>query len=306
MNKLSLRQLRYFDALAEHRHFGRAAEACAISQPALSMQIQELEQALGARVLERSTRKVWLTALGEEFARRVRDILRSVDELSDLARNSQEQLAGRLRLGIISTVAPYMLPAVIGELNRVHPELDLHIRESVTTTLLRELSAGHIDLAVVALPISDPALTEIALFDEAFLLVRPLAEAHRPVPNAEMLRSMRLLLLEEGHCFREQALAFCGVNATRPREMLEGSSLATLVQMVGAGIGVTLIPEMAVPIETRAAAVSVDRFNGPEPVRTIGLIWRRTNPLAGKFERIGQIVRDCWLDAGNSTSRSDG
>lgn len=301
MNDPSLRQLRYFDAVARHGHFGQAADACAISQPALSMQIKELEEILGAAVFERSARQVRLTRLGEEFALRVREILRAVDELGDLARASHDHLSGPLRLGVIPTIAPYMLPAVIRDITRNYPELDLHVRETVTATLIRELTDGRIDAAIVALPVSEPSLTEVALFREEFLLVRPIADADRPVPGAETLRHMRLLLLEEGHCFREQALAVCNLEASRPREMLEGSSLSTLVQMVGAGIGVTLIPEMAVPIETRSTAVAVSRFGAPQPARTIGMIWRRTNPLADKFEQIAQVVRACSPTAGHAS-----
>lgn len=309
MNDPSIRQLRYFEAVARHGHFGRAAEACAISQPALSMQIKELEETLGTAVFERSTRQVRLTGFGEEFALRVREILRSVDELGDLARASQGHLAGRLRLGVIPTIAPYMLPAIIRDLTRLHPGLDLHVRETVTARLIRELTDGQIDAAIVALPVSEPSLTEVALFQEEFFLVRPSADADRPVPSAETLRHMRLLLLEEGHCFREQALAVCKLDSTQARELLDGSSLSTLVQMVGAGIGVTLIPEMAIPVETRSASVSVTRFTPPEPSRTIGMIWRKTNPLASRFEQIAEVVRRCQLagtDAGNAQREACG
>lgn len=291
MNNLTLRQLRYFEALARHGHFGRAAEACAVSQPALSLQIRDLEVSLGADLFERSPRQVRLTRLGEEFGLRVRDILRSVDELGDLARASQSWLSGRLRLGVIPTVAPYLLPGIVGSLNRLHPALDIHVRETLTAKLLRELTEGRLDAAIVALPVSEPALSEAPLFAEEFLLVRPAEDALKPVPNIEMLKEMRLLLLEEGHCFRDQALAFCNMATSLPREVLEGSSLSTLVQMVGAGIGVTFIPEMAATVETRSAAVSLSRFADPRPSRTIGMIWRRTSPLAGQLQHIADIVR---------------
>ena len=291
MNNLTLRQLRYFEALAQHGHFGRAAEACAVSQPALSLQIRDLEDSLGASLFERSSRQVRLTRFGEDFSLRVRDILRAVDELGDLARASQGWLSGRLRIGIIPTVAPYLLPAIVGSLNRLHPGLDIHVRETLTAKLLRELSEGRLDAAIVALPISEAAFTEVPIFAEEFLLVRPSDEAGKPVPSIDMLKEMRLLLLEEGHCFRDQALAFCNMASSLPREVLEGSSLSTLVQMVGAGIGVTFIPEMAVPVETRSAAVSMSRFADPQPRRTIGMIWRRTSPLAGQLQHIADIVR---------------
>lgn len=292
MNSLTLKQLRYFEALARHGHFGHAAQACAISQPALSMQIKELEEALGAVLVERGPRRLRLTSFGEQAAERARDILRAVDELGDLARASGEQLVGRLRLGVIPTVAPYLLPKIVGALAEAHPALEVRVRETVTPRLIAELDEGRLDAALVALPVSEPSLTEVALFAENFVLVRPGADDGKPVPSAEMLREMRLLLLEEGHCFRDQALAFCKMRTAPPREVLDASSLSTLVQMVGAGIGVTLIPEMAVPVETRSASVSVARFPAPEPSRTIGMVWRRTSPLAGQLEQIaGEVGR---------------
>lgn len=291
MNNLTLRQLRYFEALARHGHFGRAAEACAVSQPALSLQIRDLEQSLAAELFERSPRQVRLTRFGEEFAPRVRDILRAVDELGDLARASQSWLSGRLRVGVIPTVAPYLLPGIVANLNRLHPGLDIHVRETLTAKLLRELSEGRLDTAIVALPVSEPSYIEVPLFAEEFLLVRHADDARKPVPSSEMLKEMRLLLLEEGHCFRDQALAFCNLATRMPREVLEGSSLSTLVQMVGAGIGVTLIPEMAAAVETRSAAVSLARFADPQPRRTIGMIWRRSSPLSGQLQHFAGIVQ---------------
>ncbi len=291
MANLTLKHFRYFEALARHGHFGRAANACAISQPALSMQIKELEDTLGTALFERGARHVRLTNFGEEFAPRIRDILRSVDELGDLARASRDRLLGRLRIGVIPTIAPYLLPTIIGNLARSNAGLDIHVRETVTPKLIQELIEGRLDTALVALPVSEPSLTEVALFAETFVLVRPGADQGKPVPNREKLREMRLLLLEEGHCFREQALSFCNLHAAAPRELLDGSSLSTLVQMVSAGIGVTLIPEMAVAVETRSASVSVARFRSPQPSRTIGMIWRKTSPLARQLLQISEVVR---------------
>ncbi|MFT0860640.1 hydrogen peroxide-inducible genes activator [Ancylobacter sp. G4_0304] len=292
MADISMRHLRYFEALARHRHFGRAAEACAISQPALSLQIKELEEILGAPLVERGSRQIRLTGLGENVDLRVRYILRAVDELEDLARASHGPLAGRLRIGVIPTVAPYLLPSVLQRLTARFPGLDLRPREAVTQKLVEDLMDGRLDTAIVALPVSEPSLAEIALFEEEFVLVRPREDADKPVPNSEMLREMRLLLLEEGHCFREQALSFCNLSTSLPRDLMEGSSLTTLVQMVGAGIGVTLIPQMAVAIETGSAQVSVARLGPPRPARTIGMVWRRSNPLSEQFGQIARIVQE--------------
>jgi len=290
MTDVTLRQLRYFNALAHHGHFGRAAEACAISQPAMSMQIKELEEALGGVLFERSARQVALTNVGEEATQRVHDILRLVDELGDLVRASRDRLVGRLRIGMIPTIAPYLLPEVIANLTRMHPELDIHVRETLTPKLIQELKEGRLDTAIVALPVSEPSLVEVALFSEHFLLVRPREDEGTPMPSSKMLRAMRLLLLEEGHCFRDQALSFCNMRSSPPREVLDASSLSTLVQMVSTGIGVTLIPEMAVAVETRSASVCVARFKNPQPSRTIGMIWRKTSPLARQLLQFSEVV----------------
>ncbi|MFD1745495.1 hydrogen peroxide-inducible genes activator [Rhizobium helianthi] len=295
MNGLTMKHLRYFEALSRLRHFGRAAEASAISQPALSVQIRELEELIGAPLVERGSRQIRLTGLGEEFAERARTILHLVDDLGDLARNATGPLRGRLRLGVIPTVAPYLLPEVIKTLTLNYPGLDPRPREAITQRLIEDLMEGRLDLAIVALPVSEPALEEFPLFEEEFVLVRPKEDEHKPVPSSDRLQEMRLLLLEEGHCFRDQALFYCNISTSPPRDLMEGSSLSTLVQMVGAGIGVTLIPEMAVAIETRSADVSVSRLAEPRPRRRIGMVWRKTNPLFAPFSQIADVVQQVGL-----------
>nr|WP_298094093.1 hydrogen peroxide-inducible genes activator [uncultured Shinella sp.] len=292
MTNLTLKQLRYFEALARHGRFRLAADACAISQPALSMQIKELEEELGNNLFERSARDVKLTAFGETFADRARHILQAVDELGELARAARNPFLARLRIGIIPTVAPYLLPVIINDLNRAFDGIQIDVRETQTAKLIQELTQGELDIAIVALPVSEPSLTEMKLFDEDFVLVRQREDEGKPVPERDALREMRLLLLEEGHCFRDQALSFCRIGSAKPREIMEGSSLSTLVQMVGAGIGVTLIPEMAVPVETRSAPVSIARFPSPRPSRTIGMIWRNSTPLAKQLRQIAEVVRN--------------
>ena len=286
-----MKHLRYFDALARHGHFGRAAEACAISQPALSVQVKELEEILSVMLVERGGRQIRLTNTGRKLADHIRNILQSVEDLDGIARASRTPLGGQLRIGIIPTVAPYTLPTFIKELTRLYPELEIMPREAVTGKLVMELMHGRLDAAFLALPISDPLLNELPLFTEEFVLVRPLEDADKPVPPPEVLREMRLLLLEEGHCFREQALSFCNISLSSPTELMEGSSLSTLVQMVAAGIGVTLIPEMAVPVETRSAPVSTARLSGLKASRTVGMVWRKTNPLSDQLTEIADIFR---------------
>lgn len=305
MSQITMKHLRYFEALARHRHFGRAAEACAISQPALSLQIKELEDILGTPLVERGARQIQLTALGESFAPRARDILRAVDELAMLGRAASGPMSGQLRIGVIPTVAPYLLPRVVKALTSRFPALDLRPREAVTRRLIDDLTEGRLDTAIVALPVSEPGLVEQPLFREEFLLVRPREDAGKPAPSPDMLREMRLLLLEEGHCFRDQALSFCKMSPGIARDMMDGSSLSTLVQMVGAGIGVTLVPQMAIPIETRSAAVSVTRLAAPRPARVIGMVWRKSNPLAEQLEQVTACVRAASAELGAMDARQD-
>ena len=286
MADFTLKHLRYFESVAREGHFGRAADRCAISQPALSMQIKELEQILGTPLFERNPRAVSLTQFGKAFAPRARKILQAADDLSDLARASQDQLIGRLRLGVIPTVAPYMLPRMIHQLGQSHPGLDLQIRESMTPRLVQELKDGRLDAAILALPSAEPSLIETPLFTEDFVLVRPMSDVNQPIPSSDKLGEMHLLLLEEGHCFRDQALAFCNIQAARPWDGFDGSSLSTLVQMVGAGMGVTLLPDMAVNVETRSANVAIARFTDHTPTRDIGMVWRKSNPLGAQLNKV--------------------
>jgi LysR family hydrogen peroxide-inducible transcriptional activator len=292
MKNVTLRQLRYFEALARHGHFGRAAEALAISQPALSVQIRELEAGLGAALFERGPRGVRLTGLGEEMSGRVGPILRAVEELGDLARASGQGLTGRLRLGVIPTVAPYLLPAVLRRLAVAHPTLDLRLRETMTPRLLSELQDGQIDAAILALPAGAAGLAEAEILEEPFLLVQPEQLPDLSPVGPEALDGARLLLLEEGHCFRDQALAVCGLDAGPARDGLDGSALGTLVQMVGAGLGVTMIPGMARAVETRSAAVAVRPFRAPAPTRRIGLVWRRSSPLGPRLGQLADLLRE--------------
>lgn len=297
LNALTLKHLRYFSALARHRHFGRAADEVSISQPAMSVQIRELEDLIGAPLVERGTRQIKLTDLGERFAESAAAILREVEGLGDMVRGASEGFSGTLRIGVIPTIAPYILPRLITDLAVRYPDLDPRPRETVTQTLIDELLEGRLDCALVALPISEPSLHEEVVLEEEFVLVRHGRDAERPVPDPATLRQMRLLLLEEGHCFRDQALSYCATGSRGPRDMMEGSSLSTLVQMVGAGIGVTLVPQMAVATETRAAPVSVSRLDAPRPKRTIGLVWRKTNPMGDRVAEIVPLLRAAGVAA---------
>jgi LysR family hydrogen peroxide-inducible transcriptional activator len=290
---VTLRQLRYLDALAESLHFGQAADACAISQPALSMQIKELEDELGASLVERRKSGIVLTAEGEEIVRRGRAILASTRDLIDYAKHRGRVLSGTLRLGAIPSIAPYLLPAALPRVQRRFPELVLQLRETITETLVRELIGGDLDLILVALPVDDPELETLPLFDDKFVLAARGAKTKKRASATKMLAEERLLLLEEGHCLRDQALSFCRLVSPEARESFGASSLATIMQMVAFGHGVTLLPEMAVASELRGRAdIRLLRFPAPEPAREIGLAWRKTSPRKADFKAFASLLLD--------------
>ena len=291
MTKITLRQLRYFEALAQHRHFGVASNACSVTQPALSMQIRDFELALGVNLFEKGTHPVQLTPLGRIIAAKSKAIMLDVAELEELVRASDNQPLINLRLGVIPTVAPYIFSRIAKDLTMHFTGLNLKMREAITSKLITAVIDGELDAAIIALPASEPRLRELELFRENFLLVRPKADAKKPVPRPEMLREMRLLLLEEGHCFRDQALTFCKMGSSNTQDVMDGNSLTTLVQMVAAGFGVTLIPEMAAEFEGRIPNISIAKFHKNPPKRKIGMVWRRNSPLQDKYIEIAQIVK---------------
>jgi LysR family hydrogen peroxide-inducible transcriptional activator len=289
---VTLRQLRYLAALAEHRHFGKAAEACAVTQPALSMQVRELERSLGVDLVERRPNEVTLTEVGYEVVRRGEGILAAVRDLIDVAQRRSRPLTGLLRFGIIPSLAPYVLPRILPALQHYYPELRVELRETLTKALLEELGRGALDAVMLALPVADAEVETLHLFDDPFLLATPagdpLAPAERAV--AHEIDPQRLILLEEGHCLRDQALAYCaGVRREGPVR-LGATSLATVMQMVANGHGITLVPQIAADVEVRDARVKLVRFAAPEPARMVGLAWRRTSPRKGDFMALGQLV----------------
>jgi LysR family hydrogen peroxide-inducible transcriptional activator len=291
MTKITLRQLRYFEALAQHRHFGVASNACSVTQPALSMQIRDFELALGVNLFEKGTHPVQLTPLGRIIAAKSKAIMLDVAELEELVRASDNQPLINLRLGVIPTVAPYIFSRIAKDLTMHFTGLNLKMREAITSKLITAVIDGELDAAIIALPASEPRLRELELFRENFLLVRPKADAKKPVPRPEMLKEMRLLLLEEGHCFRDQALTFCKMGSSNTQDVMDGNSLTTLVQMVAAGFGVTLIPEMAAEFEGRTPNISIAKFHKNPPKRKIGMVWRRNSPLQDKYIEIAQVVK---------------
>ena len=289
---ITLRQLRYLVSLARHRHFGRAAEDCAVTQPALSMQVRELEREIGAELVERRTGDIALTETGIEVAWRAEHILAATRDLIDVARY-RGVLTGKLRLGIIPTVAPYVLFRVLPRLQSTYPLLRLEVRETQTKALLDELVGGDLDAVMLATPVEGAELETLPLFSDRLMLALPATDrlpANRRVAVKDV-DQRRLILLEEGHCLRDQALAFCGAASDAAPAGLGASSLTTAMQLVANGYGVTLLPEVAAGVEVRDSRVKLLRFAEPQPARTIGLAWRRTSPRKRDFAALGEILR---------------
>jgi len=289
---ISLKQLRYFDAVARTRHFGKAAEQCSVTQPALSMQIQELEKTLGVQLMERSRGGVMLTEAGRDIAGRATRILAETRDIVDFARRQGNILSGPLHLGVIPSVAPYVLPALLPLIRDRFPDLDLHLRETQTHHLVDELLDGALDLLLLALPVENPEIETIKLFNDRFLLAMPKS---RHIPNRiratpDLLQQDRLLLLEEGHCLRDQALSFCSLRRVDNIDTFGASNLSTIVQMVANGLGMTLLPELSIKLECRHDDIRLMRFTDPQPRRVVGLAWRRSSPRKRHFVEFGKLI----------------
>lgn len=293
----SFRQLRYFEALARTRHFGRAAEACGVTQPALSMQIRELEAHLRVALVERGREGVRLTAAGEDVLARTRSILIAVSDLETAAAAQGGVLDGRFRLGIIPSIAPFLLPRLLPLVRQRFPTLDLALRETQTDVLLGELLAGELDAAILSLPVDSADCLSLPLFDDAFLLAVPAgaeAFAGENAARAEHLDRADLLLLEDGHCLRAQALQVCAHVDPRRLRSYGATSLTTIMQLVANGQGVTLLPELFVEAEGAGdGRVRLLRFAEPQPRRHVGLVWRRSAPHRADMDAFAGLVREC-------------
>jgi LysR family hydrogen peroxide-inducible transcriptional activator len=290
---LTLRQLQYVLAVADTRHFRRAAERCAVAQPALSTQIAALEEALGVRLFERGRGGVVITPAGEALVASARTIVQATEALVQEARHHQDPLAGTLRLGIIPTLAPYLLPELVPRLRQAWPALVPRWLEERTAVLVRSLHEGLLDVALLALEADLEGLETLALVQDPFFLVlpetHPLAREAGPVA-LERLEGERILLLEDGHCLRNQALAACG--GARVEELgYRATSLPTLVQMVAGGLGLTLLPKLALATETSRAAVAVRALAAPPPFRTLAMAWRPGSYLQAVTAPLGEVMR---------------
>lgn len=286
---MNIRDLRYLVALAEHRHFGRAAEASFVSQPTLSTQIRKLEEELGVPLVERAPRRVMLTPAGREIVARAQRILADLDALHQIARRSQDPDSGTVRLGLFPTLAPYLLPHVVPGLRERFPRLDLLLVEEKTEVLLHQLRDGKLDAAILALPLHDDQLTARFLFEEPFLLAVPRGHplARRRSITLDDLGRESLLLLEDGHCLRDQALDVCRMAGADEKSGFRATSLETLRQMVAAGVGITLLPRLAVapPIPV-SADIALVPFDAPQPHRRLAMVWRRSTARAELLERL--------------------
>ena len=293
---MNLRDLRYLVAVAETGHFGKAAERCFVSQPTLSTQIKKLERELGVELLERHPRQAILTAAGAQVVERARVMLREADTIADIARRSQDPEAGSVRVGLFPTLAPYLLPHVVPDLHARFPKLELLLVEDKTEVVLEKLRRGELDVGVLARPVHEPWLHEEPLFSEDFVLAVPcdheLAGTDQPVA-ASVLASEQVLLLEEGHCLRDQALAVCQLAGASERSGFRATSLETLRQMVAAGVGVTLLPELAVqPPVPPQPDICLRRFRAPVPRREIAMYWRPTSVYRELLPSIAEVIRN--------------
>ena len=289
---MNIRALKYLVALADIRHFGRAADACFVSQPTLSTQIKKLEEELDVQLVERMPRKVMLTEVGEEIVDRARLVLRDVEQIREVARRTRDPEAGVLRIGIFPTLGPYLLPHVVPELSRVYPRLELLLFEEKTEVLLRMLREGRLDAAILAMPIDEDGLEVMPLFEEPFVVAMP--KGHPLEDEAALdlgsLGGHTVLLLEDGHCMRDQALEICQTASANEKPGFRATSLETLRQMVAANVGVTLLPTLAVqPPVAVTDSITLRRFADPMPVRKIGMAWRKSSAVGGFLTDLAQL-----------------
>ena len=292
---MNLRDLRYLVALADHKHFGRAAAACYVSQPTLSTQIKKLEDELGVPLVERAPRKVMLTPAGRDAAERARRIVAEVEQMKEAARRSQDPEAGTVRLGMFPTLGPYLLPHVVPRIRARFPHLELLLVEEKSDVLLSRLREGKLDAGLLALPVADDQLHTEFLFEEPFVLA--VSESHPLAQRGSLtlaeLSHQQLLLLEDGHCLREQALDVCRLSGANEKSEFRATSLETLRQMVAADVGITLLPTLAVkPPVARSPNIHLLGFSDSHPSRRIAMVWRKSSAMSGFLQVFAQVFRE--------------
>jgi LysR family hydrogen peroxide-inducible transcriptional activator len=301
---MNLRDLQYLVSLAEHRHFGRAAQACFVSQPTLSTQIKKLEEELGVSLVERAPRKVLLTDVGADIANRARSVLNEIEQIRGVARRTLDPESGTVRLGIFPTLGPYLLPHVLPLVRKAFPRLELLLVEEKTETVLRLLREGKLDAGVLALPLHEDSLHSEFLFEEPFLLAvaeqHPLAHKQGQLKLAE-LSNQNLMLLEDGHCLRDQALEVCHLAGAGERSGFRATSLETLRQMVAANVGITLLPVMAVkPPVAPLQNLHLIEFKGHPPSRRIAMVWRKSSAMDAFLKRLADVLKHLPVDLLNT------
>nr|WP_298157004.1 DNA-binding transcriptional regulator OxyR [uncultured Pseudoxanthomonas sp.] len=292
---MNLRDLKYLVALADHKHFGRAAAACYVSQPTLSTQIKKLEDELGVPLVERAPRKVMLTPAGRDAADRARRIVAEVEQMKEAARRSQDPEAGTVRLGLFPTLGPYLLPHVVPRIRARFPQLELLLVEEKSDVLLSRLREGRLDAGLLALPVADDQLHTEFLFEEPFVLAVP--ESHPLAQRGSLtlaeLSQQQLLLLEDGHCLREQALDVCRLSGANEKSEFRATSLETLRQMVAADVGITLLPTLAVkPPVAHSQNIHLLGFSDSHPSRRIAMVWRKSSAMSGFLQQLAQVFRE--------------
>jgi len=291
---MNLRDLKYLVAVADNKHFGKAAKISHVSQPALSMQVQKLESELGVQLLERTNKTVMVTEIGKDIVERARKIIQETEEIKAIAKTHQDPFAGRIRLGAFPTLAPYFFPTIVPKISKALPKLKLFLVEEKTEQLLDQLKNGTLDAAIIALPVHGEQLQTLPLFEDEFLLAVHAKHhlAKRKRVDQSNLEGEPLLLLEEGHCLRNHALVVCSLMQTGEVQDFRATSLETLRQMVASSIGITLIPKIAVQ---KHKDISYIPFTAPAPSRTIVLVWRKTSARGACFEKIGQLIHAIYM-----------
>lgn len=292
---INLKDLRYLVAVAELRHFGRAAEACFVTQPTLSTQIRKLEEFLGVQLLERSSKHVLLTAVGEQVVARAQRVLHEVDDLIELCRAASDPLAGELRLGFIPTIAPYLLPHLVPELRQQLPSIKPLLYEDQTARLVERLHRGELDAGLMAVPVDAYGLEHQELFSEPFKVAMPSDHplSKKKVLDLDDLREQRVLLLDEGHCLRDQALDICNMVGVRQQHAFRATSMETLRQMVASGAGITLLPALAAEANVtlpNSAAVTLRAFKSPQPMRRMAIYWRKGAARVEAVKAVGEVM----------------
>lgn len=290
----TLKQLKYLCAVADHGHFSRAAVACHVTQSTLSAAIAELESQLGVKIFERNKKSVLITPLGEKLLQQARKILGEVEDLIILAQAHEEALSGDLRLGVIPTVGPFLLPSILGELRQSYAKLKLYLKEELSAQLVQQLQQGQLDLIILALPYPLPDMETVSLFEDEFLLCLPPGHPLEKLPQVrqQQLRGESLLLLEEGHCLRDHALEACKLDIADADLVYQGTSLHTLVQMVANGLGITLLPSMAVAADVLGdTQLQLRHFSNENVSREIGMAWRKSDPRRDEYLLLAEFIQ---------------